>query len=34
MRWADLLHADTTLVKLKVTLIVTGWSSSKMGEAL
>ena len=34
MNWADLLHADTNLWKLKVTLIIIGWVWSKMGEVL
>ena len=34
MNWADFLHADTNLWKLKVTLIIIGWVWSKMTEAL
>ena len=34
VNWADFLHADTNLWKLKVTLIIIGWVWSKMGEAL
>ena len=34
MNWADFLHADTNLGKLKVTLIIIGWAWSKMGEVL
>ena len=31
--WADVLHADIHLGKLKVTLIIVGWAWSKMGKA-
>ena len=34
MNWADFLHADTNLWKLKVTLIIIGWVWSKLGEVL
>ena len=34
MNWADFLHADTNLWKLKVTLMITGWVWSKMGKTL
>ena len=32
MDWADFLHADTSLWKLKVILIIIGWVWSKIGE--
>ena len=34
MNWADFLHADTNLWKLKITLIIIGWVWSKMGKVL
>ena len=34
MKWADVLHADTNLGMLTVTLITIGWVWSKMGEDL
>ena len=34
MKWADFLHADASLGKLKVTLIIMGWAWSEIGEAL
>ena len=34
MEWADFLHSDINLGKLKVTLITIGWACSKMGEGL
>ena len=32
MKWADFLHADTNLGKLKVTLIIIGWVWSKKDQ--
>ena len=34
VNWADFLHADTNLWKLKVTLIIIEWVWSKMSKAL
>ena len=34
MKWADFLHADTNLGKLKVTLIILGWACSKTGRGI
>ena len=34
MKWADFLHADTNLGKLKVTLIIIGFTLSKLGKNL
>ena len=34
MNWADFLHADTNVGKLKVKLIIIEWAGSKMVEAL
>ena len=34
INWADFLHADTKLCKLKVTLIIIGWLQSEIGKAL
>ena len=31
---ADVLHADTSFGKLKITLIIIGWAWSKMRKAL
>ena len=33
MNWADFLHADTNSRNPKITLIIFGWSQSKMGAA-
>ena len=30
IKWADLLHADTNLGKIKVSLIIIGWTCSKI----
>ena len=34
MKWANFLHADTNIGKLKATLIIIWWVWSKMGKAL
>ena len=34
IKWADFLHADTNLGKLKFVLIIIRWALSKMGEIL
>ena len=34
MKWADFLHADINLLKLKITLVIIGWVWSEMGKAL
>ena len=30
IKWADLLHADTNLGKIKFSLIIIGWTCSKI----
>ena len=34
MNWADFLHVDTNLGKLKVTIIIIGWAWSKIGAVV